>query len=296
MATGVIIARFQTPYLHEGHKNIIDKVQATHHKTIIVLGISPVKGTRNNPYDYHTREKLIKTAYPNIVVLPLKDEPNDEKWYTNLDQLLKTTFDGEDFKLYGSRDSFIPYYKGKYETIELPEHGNYNATEIREQYSERVLESQDFRSGVLYAVNNQYTKVFPTVDVAVLRKKKTEILLGMKPNNMKWRFIGGYVDVTDANYEAAAKRELMEEAGQIEVSKMEYETSMRVDDWRYRAEQDKIMTTLFSCDYIYGSPVAQDDIVNVNWFKIQELEKMIENDEITPEHIELFRFIINKYK
>lgn len=209
---------------------------------------------------------------------------------------MEATFNGEDFKLYGSRDSFIPFYKGKFETVDLPEHGDYNATEIREKYADKVLESQDFRSGILYAVNNQYTKVYPTVDVAVFRNDRTEVLLGMKPNNKKWRFIGGYVDVTDTCYEDAAKRELTEEAGQLEVGTMTYEKSMLVDDWRYRSEQDKITTTLFSCDYIYGNPVAQDDIMQVGWFKINELEKMIDNSEMTPEHLELFSFIISKYK
>lgn len=296
MATAVIIARFQTPYLHEGHRELIEQVMQQHNKTVVVLGISPVKGTRNNPYDYHTREKLIKTAYPDLLVLPLKDDPSDVIWFKNLDELLESTFNGENFNLYGSRDSFIPFYKGKFETVDLPEHGDYNATEIREKYADKVLESQDFRSGILYAVNNQYTKVYPTVDVAVFRNDRTEVLLGMKPNNKKWRFIGGYVDVTDTCYEDAAKRELTEEAGQLEVGKMTYEKSMLVDDWRYRSEQDKITTTLFSCDYIYGNPVAQDDIMQVGWFKINELEKMIDNSEMTPEHLELFSFIISKYK
>ncbi|MDR6945075.1 hypothetical protein [Mucilaginibacter pocheonensis] len=57
MKTAVIIARFQTPYLHNGHKQLINTVKENHAKLIILLGVSPIMGSRKNPYDYYTREK-----------------------------------------------------------------------------------------------------------------------------------------------------------------------------------------------------------------------------------------------
>src|ERR1700760_2842829 len=163
MKTAVIIARFQSPYLHDGHHDLIKQVKANHNKLVIVLGVSPITGSRKNPYDYYTREKMIKKEYPEVVILPISDHPSDETWSQNLDMLLKGVFPGEQFSLYGSRDSFIPYYTGKFETFELPEHGDYNATEIRKQYADKVFDSTDFRAGILYAYHNQYTKVYPTV-------------------------------------------------------------------------------------------------------------------------------------
>ena len=177
MKTAVVIARFQTPYLHEGHKSLISQVKETHSRVIILLGVSPITGSRKNPYDYYTREKMIKASYPEIIVLPVSDHPSDKIWSENLDNLLKGVFPNEQFTLYGSRDSFIPYYQGKFETIELPNHGDYNATELRKQYADKVFDSNDFRAGILYALYNQYTKVYPTVDIALFRNEKTEILL-----------------------------------------------------------------------------------------------------------------------
>ena len=295
MSTAVIIARFQTPYLHEGHKHLIDEIKKRHNKLIIVLGVSPVKGGRKNPFDYYTRERMIKSSYPDAIVLPTSDHPNDKVWSKNLDNLLNQSFPSEEFILYGSRDSFIPHYSGKYKTYELPEHGEYNATEIREMYADLVGDSQDFRAGILYALHNQYEKVYPTVDVVVFRNDKTEILLGKKAINNKWRFVGGFVDPTDDSNEAAAKRELSEEVGQIETTEMKYETSIRVEDWRYRNEVDKIFTTFFSCDYVFGSPKAQDDIADVAWFKISDIRSLIDKKETTPEHLPLFEFLLNKY-
>lgn len=293
MKTAVIIARFQSPYLHSGHTELIKSVRAQHKKLVIILGVSPIAGSRRNPFDYYTREKMIKSAYSDVIVLPLSDHPNDSTWSQNLDQLLKSTFTTEDFILYGSRDSFISYYSGKYETAELPQHGDYNSTEIRKEFSEKVADSEDFRAGILYALHNQYTKVYPTVDIAVFRNNRTELLLGQKANNRKWRFVGGFVDVEDTTYEAAAKRELQEECGQIEVGKLTYETSLRINDWRYRNEPDQILTTLFSCDYQYGTPTPLDDIEHLDWIKVSDLNQMIENKEVTNEHLELFKFLLN---
>lgn len=292
MSTAVIIARFQTPYLHEGHLNLLNQVKAKHEKLLVVLGISPIKGSRKNPYDYYTREKMLKHADENLIVLPLSDHPSDTAWSRNLDDLLKGTFPTEQFVLYGSRDSFIPFYSGKLETVELPEHGTHNATELRQQYAEKVLNSVDFRAGILYAYHNQYPKVYPTVDIAVFDENKQRILLGLKANSNKWRLIGGFCDPEDNQYEVAALRELQEECGPIKVDDLNYETSTKIDDWRYRSELDKIITTMFSCNYIGGTPEPNDDLVNLKWFDFKKLTL----DEITPEHHELIQFLINKYK
>lgn len=238
---------------------------------------------------------MIKKDYPEIIVLPVSDHPSDKLWSDNLDNLLKGVFPNEQFCLYGSRDSFIPFYSGRFETIELPEHGDYNATELRKQYADKVFDSNDFRAGILYAYYNQYTKVYPTVDVAVFRNNKTEILLGKKAINNKWRFIGGFADPEDADYESAAQRELTEECGNLTTSPMIYETSRKINDWRYRNEADKIITLLFSCDYQAGDPVAQDDIADLDWFKLADLPNMISNGQISDEHVEMFNLIINKY-
>lgn len=295
MKTGVIIARFQTPYLHEGHISLIDQVKAKHNKLIIVLGIPPVIGTRRNPYDYHTREKMIKSVCSDLIILPLSDQLRDDKWSEALDNLLASAFPNEQFKLYGSRDSFIPYYEGKNETEELPEKGDYNATALRESLSDMVYDSKEFRAGILYAYYNQYKKVYATVDMAVFRDNKQEILLGKKSTNHKWRLIGGFSDPEDNSFEEAAVRELQEECGPIAIENVTYVMSAKIPDWRYRKEVDQIITTVFSCDYISGSPKAQDDIIDLEWFDVSKLAEMIENRELTDEHIHIFKKLIEKY-
>jgi len=294
--TGVIVARFQTPYLHKGHTFLLDAIQSNHNKIVIVLGISAVKGSIRNPFDFYTREKMLKAYNPDLIILPLQDHSSDEQWSINLDNLLRQTFPAETFVLYGSRDCFIPYYSGHFEVQELPAAGNYSATSIREANADKVRDTEDFRMGINYAYHNTYKKVYATVDVALLNANSSKVLLGKKHNAKQWRFPGGFTDVTDLSYEAAAKRELSEECGSIETGNMIYLGSARIDDWRYRSEADKIITTFFKTNLLFGEPAAGDDLAEVQWFNIDELKIMINNNQIAKEHFVLVNMLLNYEK
>jgi len=292
-ATGVIIARFQTPYLHEGHKYLIEEIRSKHNKIVLVLGVSPVKGSRRNPFDFYTRERLLKQYAPGLMVLPLSDHPSDETWSKNLDTLLQNTFPSESFILYGSRDSFMPYYHGHLPVVALPEFGEHSATAIRNENSDKVLDSVDFRMGINYAFQNTYSKVYPTVDIAVLKDGDTQVLLGKKSNAPEWRFPGGFTDPADDNYETAARRELKEECGNVEVNAMQYVGSAKIDDWRYRSEEDKIMTLFFKTQWVFGTAKANDDLKELGWFPVKELQVMMQQGNIVKEHHVLVNLLLS---
>lgn len=288
---GVIIARFQTPFLHDGHKHLIDSIKEAHSKCIIVLGVSQIKGSQRSPYDYFTREKMIKAYDPDLIVLPIMDMPSDQEWSKQLDMTLSGVVVGENFTLYGSRDSFIKYYSGRFKCKELSQKGNYNATEIRDQLKDRVKSSEDFRSGILYGICDRFPVSYSTVDIACISHGK--ILLGRKSAHDTLRLPGGFVDPSDNSLEAAAARELREECGPIEVGKMNYEMSTNIDDWRYRGEVDCIKTTLFTCDHVFGKAEAGDDLVSVEWVPIKELPIYEAGGKLNPAHRPLFEYIFN---
>lgn len=289
--TGVIIARFQTPYLHEGHKGLIDTIQTNHNKVVIVLGTSAAAASKRNPFDFYTREKMLRQYAPHIVVLPLADNPSDSVWSDNLDSLLNNTFPAENFVLYGSRDSFIPFYSGKLNTKELEPSSQHSSTTVRYNEGDRVLDTLDFRLGINYAVQNAYASVYSTVDVAVLGQNNTKLLLGRKHGATQWRLPGGFTDPTDGSFEEAAKRELSEECGAFETGRMQYIASAKIDDWRYRKEENKIITTLFATTHVYGTPEAGDDLAEVKWFAIDDLTTMMEEKQITAEHAQLIALL-----
>lgn len=294
-STGVIIARLQTPYLHPGHFSLIQHVKEKHNKVVMVLGVSPVKSGIRNPLDFYAREKMVKKAFPDIVVLPLSDCRNDAAWSECLDNLLSVAFPSEHFVLYGGRDSFIPWYSGKNEVREIPPAGDFSGAMVRDQICDKVLDSEDFRCGIIYANYNRYPTVYPAVDIALFDEAYTRLLLGNRISEGKWRLPGGFTDPADDHFEAAALRELQEECGPVEVGEMRYERSFKVDDWRYRQERDKIITLMFSCLKVFGEPVAGDDLDEVKWFTLDEIRSMIGNGDVAQEHFPQLRFLLEKY-
>lgn len=267
---GVLIGRFQVPELHGAHKELIDKVAGWHKKFLILLGCSPTLVSRHNPLDFQARKLMINAHYPDLPVVPLMDCPDDHEWSKELDRRIREVFPVGSVTLYGGRDSFIPFYSGQFpcQEVEPSAYVAASGTLERRNASLEVRSSADWRAGVVYAAYNRYPQVFPAVDVAVIRDGEDgslEILLARKPGEKGYRLIGGFVDPQDASLDIAARREVAEEA-HIEISAPEYIGSYLVDDWRYRNEIDKIMTTVFLARYVFGAIQPDDDIEELRWF------------------------------
>lgn len=293
---GVIVARFQSDQLTEGHRDLLDFVLSQHEKVLVFLGLSPLLTTSNDPLDFQARRQMIREAYPernypNLEILYIKDINNDKAWSTFLDDQISSVAQCQSVVLYGSRDSFIPHYKGTYQTVELEASLNISGTEIRKRIKSKTRPTHDFRAGVIWAAYNQYPTVFSTVDVAVLNEDESELLLGRKAFEHKWRFLGGFADINSESDEIDAKREVNEECG-LEVSYPEYICSMRIDDWRYRKQKDKIRTRFFKAKRIFGHAQANDDIEEVKWFKISDLKP----EMLVGSHDELFVKLVENLK
>ena len=123
----------------------------------------------------------------------------------------------------------------------------------------------------------RYPTVFATVDVVFLRDGK--ILLGRKPHHERFRFIGGFSDpALDNSYEDAAIREAKEET-QLEVKSVRYLGSARIDDPRYRGTPDCIITHLFLAEDWSGNEKASDDIAELKWFALEDVNETFFVDE-----------------
>lgn len=269
---GVLVGRFQTHELHQGHIDLIKTIVGNHPKTIIFLGLSPCRVTRNNPLDFESRKQMILKEFPDVNVLYIKDTPTDDVWSKSLDEKIGDIIGpNQTVVLYGSRDCFIKHYTGKYKTQELLQETYVSGSEVRNSISKKVKNTAEFRKGVIWAAYNQYPKVWATVDIAIMDEDENRVLLARKPNEAQYRFIGGFAEPNSDSYEQDAKREVMEEAG-VEVSEMEYLGSFKISDWRYEQEMDKIKTVFFKCRYMYGRPQANDDVCEVRWFDIKDFD------------------------
>lgn len=283
---GSLVGRFQVHELHEAHHFLIKQVVDNHRKVILFLGVSKTAGTKKNPLDFETRKKMIQDKYPDITILALPDFGDDKRWSQEMDKRIREIYPIGDVLMYGGRDSFIPYYKnggGQFDCKELEQHTFVSGTEVRKQVSETIQNRPEFRAGAIYQAYNQYPRVHPCVDIVPFSNDNpTKILLSKKAFENGWRFIGGFAHPNDESYESTAERKFKEEAGGI-ATDMEYITSLNVDDWRYRSEEDKIFTMLYKCKFT-GSIQPSQDISELKWFDLKWIKdnwyKSIGSDKI----------------
>ncbi len=297
-SVGVIVCRLQVPYLTEAHKELIQTVLDKHPKTLIFLGLSSIRGTINDPLDFQPRKQMVleefpQTKYPNLHVAYIKDNRSDVAWSKNLDTLIRDQLSPNDSAvLYGSRDSFIPYYKGTFATIELEATRDVSGSELRLKVSQAPQSDPLFRMGAIWATYQRFPTVYSTCDVLVFDLKERRILLGRKPGEEAYRLVGGFTNPTDDSFEAAALRELYEETGlTVGLVGLRYVGSKRVNDWRYEHNpSEKIITHLYVGLYSMGAAKAADDLAEVRWFKYDDFDPSI---DLVEEHLPLWEMVKN---
>lgn len=128
---GVVIGRFQVPFLHEGHKHLIDSAIRECGVVLIIIGVAKTID-ENNPLNYGTRYEIIRDEYPDVFISAITDRESDEEWSIEVDKIAKR-FQLDNPHLYGSRKSFIDNYKGILPYVAVPEIPGVSGTKIREE-------------------------------------------------------------------------------------------------------------------------------------------------------------------
>lgn len=155
---GVIISRMQVPYLTSSHIKLIQTIQSRHNKLLILLGVSESFSVKNPfPFDFR-RQMISKHLRLNDIIIPLRDNPNNEEWVKSVDLLVGANLiRDEQAVLYGGRDSFIPYYiqdNGIYNTQELLPEDNDSGTELRNVATTKLpVYSQETAEAIVYMLN-----------------------------------------------------------------------------------------------------------------------------------------------
>lgn len=284
---GVVVARFQSPELHAGHRYLLDSVLARHTRLLVVLGTPRTYvPTAKNPLDYATRRELVRRHYPTALVAELSDCRDDAMWSRQLDAIVMRHAPVGDAVLYGSRDSFLRYYVGgAYRGAEIEPIEDISATELRLEAVTHPSNTADFRRGVIYSATTRPPVVYQTVDVAVVDRAGARVLLAKKHEDAGLlRFIGGFVLPTDASLEDAARREAREESGGVEIGEPVYLGSIRVDDWRYRVGPDRIVTAFYSVPYVFGHARGARDVDENVWAPLTEIASGAIAPRLVPEH------------
>lgn len=268
----VVIGRFQTPYLHEGHKELL-RVAANYSENLLVLiGCTVAVGTDRNPMDFETRKNLIKY---NCEIKPLYDMLSDVDWSNQIDKIIEDLGFEKAIILGGKDNSIEDYYSGKHEVKIINDVGIHSATSIRKEIAKsQPRDSEDFRAGVIYATERRYPIVYSTVDVIVENDNK--YLVGKKGD--KYCFVGGFVDVDDESLQYAAIRELEEETGITSFGDIDYRGSIKIDDERYKGTKDCIMTHCFlvrNAKNGLGDTIKDKEFKHFVWATKEELEELL---------------------
>ncbi len=148
-------------------------------------------------------------------------------------------------------------------------------------------------------VNSEYHLPWPTsfstVDIAVVSKDKSKLLLGRKSGKDYFVFPGGFTDPSSESDQEDAVRELNEETHIVaKVSELKYIGNYNINDERYKDTQHKIRTHFYMIlkDEKTCGANAGDDLESVYWFDIEEL--ILNPDIISPRHQHLFRELLKK--
>ena len=306
---GIVVARFQVNTLHEAHKKLIEEVITRHNNRVIIfIGVSPTMGTKENPLDFITRKSMVESAFPGIVVLPLMDCSRDEVWSKNLDSQIRTVYPLGKVCLYGGRDSFLKSYCGQFDAHEFPTHDYRPGYEVREAIGKESVNSEDFRSGVIYSTQNQYHRTHLTIDLAVYKKegKEIKVLMGRKHNEIGYRFIGGFVE--GESLEETVRREAAEEAHVTLEGGIEFVGSFVVRDWRYNNTSDSVLTSFFASELSWGGAItgkdeekAGDDLEEIKWINLKHLYNsskgiVVDNHQVLVEKLAEYFNITKKGK
>ncbi|MEM9336868.1 MAG: NUDIX domain-containing protein [Patescibacteria group bacterium] len=283
---GVAVMRVQVAELHEGHRHLIDTLLDENDYVLILVGDRIKVDGKRNPLPFVVRKQMIEALYGDrLIVRRLPDNPSDQAWSAGLDATIEAFNQSALATLYCSRDGFAEHYHGKHPLRILDEHPAESGTEQRSRIAEEAQQggpnSPLYRAGWIAAATIRPAIDFSTVDVAVINDDRTHILLGQKSiDGDRWRFPGGFVDPTDESRWAAAKREVREECGDIEIEVEAHLGDFKIDDFRYRDEADSIRTDLFVANYVFGAIRAKDDLSDLRWFPVNELtNRLIDNHQ-----------------
>lgn len=129
--TGIIIGRFQVPYLHPGHLHLIATSLRECEQTIILLGTPPHSGEIDprNPYGTASRVRMIHAIFPQVKIQVLYDTPSDQDWSEVVDAHAN---EYPNPILYHSRDSFKNHYVGRIPLKEVEEVPGFSGTKLRQ--------------------------------------------------------------------------------------------------------------------------------------------------------------------
>jgi len=292
---GVTVARFQLPKLHEAHIELINKMLNNYQNVLIVLGISPINfSTKKNPLNLAMRKQMIKETFNTnrIKVAYLEDQESNFIWSDKLDSIVaKFVKSKQTVMLCGGRDSFLPYYKNNFPTVQYKDFIQtefLSATSIRNEIMKTSSFNEDFRAGVTYNACNMIPRCVPAIDLLI--RRDDTVLLGKRVNDTKYSFVGGWV-YPGETFEQACIRVGYDKCNlTLNDDYLAPIKSFANFDWRFRGEVDDLTSMLFLVDQFNGLPEPKGNITKLKYIKYTDIL-----DKITNTHYPIAEYVKNNF-
>lgn len=260
-------------------KTVIDQ----HQFTAMYLSTSPIPGNREQPLSYVMRRMMVHEHFPSLFIAPLIDMARQTKWVEKVETMIRESFPLLSVHIYGSAD-VVDMYKNHGGRIPVSPLEGPDPTAAIANARTIMPNSVDFRKGVFYATNHRFRHVVSTVDGAIL--KGDMVLLGRKPHEDEWRFMGGFTEPTSETDEEDLSREAIEEFNiKVKPEDWYYLGRVAVKDWRVVGTGDAIRTGFYVAFEYEGEPVAGDDLAEVKWVNIALDARDV---PLVPEHHHLW--------
>lgn len=288
----VVYAPFQIADVGGFHASLIEKAFAEHDQVMIALPVRRVSPSKKSPLSFEERRILIQEYLDRSVkrkceIVAVIEAKYRSDMVRSLETAIKLPLESV---VVLSDPEMIKFLPEKMPRSFIPRNFLVEEEELRESVS-RAYPNSDYRLGVIRGLNSLFPISWATVDVAIRRvdrgmvdgrqtPPKVLYLVGRKPGEVGWRFIGGFKNRSDANFEAAVLREGGEEALKPGVdpkkvfSAPKYICSRNVNDWRYAGEVDGITTAFYIVNFVgtLDQIKAGDDIAETAWRELSELD------------------------
>ncbi len=168
---GFIVGRFQ--HFHNGHKSLIEDSLKYSEKTIVLVGSSDKMRTKENPFTFEERKKMISLVYPkDVVILPLPDigVGNVPQWG---EYLFKTIIDSEK----NEPDLFVSGKEEKIENWFSPERKK-KLTIHKVDRNDLLISASQLRKDLIEDNEEEWKKYTPT-EIYPLYSELRKILLSI---------------------------------------------------------------------------------------------------------------------
>ncbi len=271
---GVIIGRFQIDELTPAHIELIDTVKNNHSSLVILLGLSPLECTPKNPLDYRIRKVFLQEKYPDAEILYINDMQYDDDWCRQVDKIVQSV--SRKFQtvcLYGGRDSFLPFYTGKFQIAELTlkESEFISATSRRKHIRNSIENHHEFRKGIIYGTAGIGARSVPASIIAIFDNTYNKVLMGKGFNDRHYSFITDYLP-PNKTFEVFSTEIVYEQTGvKLDPNKLKCQGSFLIPDWRYRSEDDTVIGMLYTTTINFGKLQANGDLIKVKWVDIENV-------------------------